>query len=262
MTERSALYVGSVMHRRIQPRMHHFRYSAFWFLLDLDEIDALSGKLRLFSHNRPNIFSFHDSDHGDGSATPLRIQVDRQLAEAGVDLAGGRIQLLCMPRTLGHCFNPLSILFCYRADASLAAVIYQVHNTFGERHSYVIPVDGGNDAHHQRCRKLFYVSPFLDMDMRYDFRITGPDERVTVGIRVSSASKPMLNAVLTGAHEALTDRNLLLISLKMPAITLKVIVAIHWEALKLWIKGIGLRRRPAPPEGLSTVVTSNAVLSD
>jgi hypothetical protein len=111
MTLRSSLYVGSVMHRRIQPRMHRFRYQAFWLLLDLDELDEPSSKLRWFSHNRSNIFSFYDADHGDGTQTPLRVQVEQQLSEAGVDLYGGQIRLLCMPRTLGYCFNPISIFF-------------------------------------------------------------------------------------------------------------------------------------------------------
>jgi uncharacterized protein len=262
MTVCSSLYVGSVMHRRMQPRMHHFRYRAFWLLLDLDELSELSSQLRWFSHNRPNVFSFYDSDHGDGTATPLRAQVERQLCEAGVDFADGRIRLFCMPRTLGYCFNPLSIFFCYRADASLAAVVYQVHNTFGERHSYVIRVEDQRDVVHQRCRKLFYVSPFLDMDMRYDFRITGPDKRIAVGIRASSSARPILNAVLTGARRSLTDRNLMLVFLKVPAITIKVMAAIHWEALRLWAKGMSPRRRPPPPERTSTIVTATSAILD
>ena len=262
MTLRSSIYVGSVMHRRLKPRMHHFRYRAFWFLLDLDELTELSNKLRWFSHNRANVFSLYDTDHGDGSQTPLRVQIESQLNDAGVDLSGGRIDLLCMPRTLGYCFNPLSIFFCYRANAELAAVIYQVHNTFGERHSYVIPVEEQKAAHHQRCQKLFYVSPFLDMDMRYDFRVTGPDERIAVGICASSSARPVLNAVLTGVRRDLTDRNLLFVFLKIPAITFKVIAAIHWQALHLWVKGMRLRRRPLPLEQASTIVTAASVISD
>ena len=262
MTLRSGLYVGSVMHRRLHPRMHHFRYRAFWFLLDLDEVPQLASKLRWFSYNRPNVFSFYDADHGDGTATPLRAQIEHQLAAAGVDLAGGRIVLLCMPRTLGYCFNPLSIFFCYRADGVLAALVYQVHNTFGERHSYVIRVETENDGLHQRCRKLFYVSPFLDMDMRYDFRVTGPDEQITVGICASKSAGPILSAVLTGARQSLTDHNLMLVFLKIPAITIKVIAAIHWEALRLLAKGIRMRRRPLPPEQAATIVTAAPAISD
>ena len=232
MTIHSSLYVGSVIHQRLQPRRHRFRYRAFWLLLDLDEMDELSSSLRWFSHNRSNIFSFYDADHGDGTETSLRVQVRRQLGDAGVDLDGGRIRLLCMPRTLGYCFNPISIFFCYRADGALAALVYQVHNTFGERHSYVIRVKDQSAALHQRCQKIFYVSPFLGMDMRYDFRIVGPDERVAVGISASSSVKPVLSAVLTGRRRELSDRNLMFVFLTIPVITIKVIAAIHWEALR------------------------------
>jgi DUF1365 family protein len=262
MTLSSSLYVGSVIHRRLQPRTHSFRYNAFWLLIDLDDVVALAGKLRWFSYNRPNIFSLYDADHGDGSATPLRAQVERQLAEAHVDIAGGQVQLFCMPRTLGYCFNPLSIFFCYRADAALVAVVYQVHNTFGERHSYVIPVENHGETLRQHCRKAFHVSPFLDMDLRYDFRITGPDERVAVGISASSSNKPVLRAVLTAERRELTSRNLMLVFLRIPAITIKVIAAIHWEALRLWTKGIGLRRRPLPPHRSSTIVSLDSAVSD
>lgn len=262
MTPCSSLYVGSVMHRRMQPRMHHFRYRAFWFLIDLDELSELSSRLRWFSHNRPNMFSFYDTDHGDGTATPLRVQIERQLIEAGVKLADGRIQLLCMPRTLGYCFNPLSIFFCYRAGGALAAIVYQVHNTFAERHSYVIRVKDQSGLLHQQCQKLFYVSPFLDMDMRYDFRITGPDERIVVGISATASEGPILSAVLAGTREPLTDRNLSRVFLQIPAITLKVSAAIHWEALKLWAKRIRLHRRPAPPECATTIVPATSAPLD
>ena len=249
------------MHRRLRPRIHHFRYRAFWFLLDLDELDRLSSQLRWFSHNRSNLFSLHDRDHGDGSATPLRAQVELKLREARIDLGGGSIRLLCMPRTLGYCFNPLSVYFCCHADGAPAALVYQVHNTFGERHSYVIPVRHTSDADavavRQRCRKALYVSPFLDLNMRYDFRVSGPDERIAVGIRASTSEGPVLNAVLTGQRSDLNDRNLVRAFLTIPAITLKVIAAIHWEALRLWLKGLRLVPRPAPPKRAATIAAAN-----
>jgi DUF1365 family protein len=251
VTFQSAIYVGSVMHRRVQPRRHRFRYRAFWCLFELDELSKLQSGLRLFSHNRRNLFSLWDRDHGDGSGTPLRAQAERLLAEAGIE-AGGPIRLLCMPRTMGYCFNPLSIYYCHAADGRLAALIYQVHNTFGERHSYVIPARNERAETRQNCSKRFYVSPFLEMDMRYDFRINAPDERIVVGICASAAGAPVLNAVLTGERRALTDRALLRLAATMPAITLKVIAAIHWEALKLWIKGLRLQPRPVAPPRLAT----------
>ena len=257
MNLRSALYVGSVMHRRIRPRTHKFRYRAFWLLLDLDELAELSGQLRLFSHNRANLFSLHDTDHGDGSATPLRVQVERQLGAAGIDLGGGAIRLLCMPRTLGYCFNPLSIYFCYRADDVLAALVYQVHNTFSERHSYIIPIQRECPESRQQCQKSLYVSPFMDMSMRYNFRVAGPGERVSIGIQASTSALPVLNAVLTGEHRDLTDRNLIRVFLAIPAVTLKVIAAIHWEALRLWLKGLRFHRRPIPSQQLRAATTVN-----
>jgi uncharacterized protein len=259
---RSALYVGSVMHRRLHPQAHHFRYRAFWFLLDLDELDGLSATTRLFSYNRPNLFSLYDTDHGDGSATPLRLQVERQLREAGVDPALGRIDLLCMPRTLGYAFNPISIYFCHRADGALVALVYEVHNTFGERHSYVIGVRSRGRTLHQQCRKALYVSPFMDMNLRYEFRVAVPDQRIAVGISASTPNEPILSAVLRGTRQPLNDRALIGVFMRIPAITVKVIAAIHLEAMRLWLKGLRPRRRPAPPSRMTTVVAESDIVLD
>jgi uncharacterized protein len=241
----SALYVGAVMHRRLRPCRHQFRYRAFWFLLDLDGLAAQSTRLRLFSHNRTNLFSLHDADHGDGSATPLRLQIERQLATAGIDIEGGPIKLLCMPRTFGYSFNPLSVYFCHRTDGTLAAIVYQVHNTFFERHSYIIPVETSSVGVCQACRKSFYVSPFLDMDLLYRFRIALPAERVAVSIRVATSDETVMHASLAATRSPFTDRALLLMLVTIPAVTLKVIAAIHWEAARLWLKGLRLRPRVA-----------------
>lgn len=251
----SALYIGAVAHRRLVPRPHALRYRCLWLLIDLAEIDALAARLRLFSHGRFNLFSFHQSDHGAGTDEPLRAQVDRHLAEAGIDLAGGAVRLLCMPRVLGYVFNPLSLYFCHRNDGTLAAIIHEVTNTFGQRHAYLIPVerdDGG--AVRQTCEKCFYVSPFMDMDLRYEFRIVPPDRTVSVAIRTLGCETPQLVAALSGTRRELGDRALLSAFLGRPLVTAKVIAAIHWEALKLWRKGIALRPRPAPPTRPVTIV--------
>lgn len=258
MSAHSAIYVGSVTHRRLAPRPHALRYRTFCLLLDLDELPALTAKLRLFSYNRPNLFSLYDADHGDGSRTPLRQQIDRCLGEAGIDVTDGAVRLLCMPRTLGYSFNPLSVYFCHRADGALAAVIYEVHNTFGERHSYLIPADASAGVVRQRCRKTFYVSPFMDMEMRYEFRVHPPDRRIAVAIRASGADGPLIYASLVGARHDLTDIALLRAFVAVPAVSLKVITAIHWEALRLWLKGLRLRPRPPKPDRLVTVVSSTA----
>jgi DUF1365 family protein len=262
VTLRSSLYVGSVTHRRLRPRQHNFRYRAFWILLDLSELDQLSHKLRWFSYNRPNLFSLYDTDHGDGTVTPLRSQVERWLAETRLDLADGSIELLCMPRTLGYCFNPLSIYFCRDARGALAALIYEVHNTFGERHSYIIPVEHSEPVLRQRCSKAFYVSPFMDMGLQYEFRVASPDERIAVAIRVNAATGPVLNAVLAGERRELNDRTLSRVFLAMPAITWKVTAAIRWEALHLWLKGIRVRQRPEAPRSGATIMNTKPTVSD
>ncbi len=245
MSYNSQIYEGSVMHRRLAPRVHHFRYDVFWLLLDLDEIEKLAKELRWFSYNRFNLFSFHDRDHGDGSEVPVREQIRSKLAKSGIEAE--KILLFCMPRTLGYAFNPLSIFFCYGADGKLIAIVHEVHNTSGERHSYVFPVEENARTLRQSCRKEFYVSPFLDMDLRYDFRIVGPDERIAVAITASDRSGPMLCAALAGERHALSDRALWRAFLRIPFVTLKVIGAIHWQALKLWRKNIAIRPRPASP---------------
>jgi uncharacterized protein len=261
VTQISALYVGTVMHRRLRPRRHQFRYRAFWLLLDLDELAALSSRLRFFSHNRPNLLSLHDTDHGDGTTTPLRLQVERQLATVGVDIEGGTIKLLCMPRTFGHNFNPLSVYFCHDAIGTLAALIYQVHNTFGERHSYVLPVERGAEAIYQHCEKRLYVSPFLEMNLQYKFRVKPPVEDVTIAIHAQDRAGVVFTGALTGSRQELSDWRLVRVLLRIPLVTIKVIAAIHWEALRLWLKGTRVVPRSESPVRVmaSTVSVSSAL---
>ena len=242
----SALYVGSVMHRRLAPRRHRLRYRAFWLLIDLDDTAALD-TIRLFSRNRFNLVSFHDRDQGDGGRRPLRAYVERTLAEHAIDWDGGRVTLLCMPRILGYVFNPISIYFCYRRDGSLAALLYEVRNTFGQMHSYLLPVAADTPLIHQRCEKMFYVSPFLGMDLSYDFRVAPPADKVSVVVSAANARGTVLVASLAGDRRTLSDGVLAHVLLTHPLLTLKVIGAIHWEALKIWWKGIRLEPRPPAP---------------
>lgn len=244
MTLRSCLYRGSVMHRRLRPTSHRFRYRAFWLLLDLDELPTLPLRLRLFSHNHFNLFALYDSDHGDGSATPLRAQIEQYLGQAGIDLAGGPIQLFCMPRTLGYSFNPLSLYFCYRDSGQLAAIVYQVHNSFGERHAYVAKADAGDASIRHDCNKAFHVSPFMVMNQTYHFRLNLPDDHFALGISASEDGATMLSACLAASRQPLNDRTLLRSFLRIPLVTTKVILAIHWEAARLWLKGMRIHERP------------------
>jgi len=242
----SALYAGAVVHRRFRPRGHHLRYRMFQMLLDLDEAPRLAGALRLFSHNAFNLFSFHDRDHGDGRPD-LRAWVDDVLGAAGITIAGGSVRILCMPRMLGHVFNPLSLYFCRRADGALAAMIYEVNNTFGQRHSYLIPaVEGAGGAIRQTCAKAFHVSPFMDMAMSYDFQVTAPAAHIATTIEGrDSDGELIIAASFAGRRRAITGQTLLRAFFEYPLLTLKVVAAIHWEAVKLILKG--LRVRPVPP---------------
>ncbi len=253
----SALYHGTVVHRRLRPRRHDLRYRVFAMLIDLDELARLHAVLPAFSHNRFNLFSFRDSDHGPGDGSPLRPWVERHLAAAGIDLDGGAIRLLCYPRILGYVFNPLSVYFCHRPDGALAAILYEVSNTFGERHTYLIPAQGdGPGPIRQACRKALYVSPFIAMDARYDFSIVPPGDRLAVVIRQSDDDGALLHASFVARRHRLTGRSLRQAFVGYPLMTLKVIAGIHWEALRLWRKGVPLHRRPAPPvEPVTTVAT-------
>ncbi|WP_036285158.1 DUF1365 domain-containing protein [Methylocystis sp. ATCC 49242] len=257
MTMKSALYVGSVAHRRIRPKSHRLRYRVFALLLDLDELPALDRKLRLFSLGRFNLFGFRPQDHLFARSGDLRGEVEALLRDAGLDAKGGAIRLLTMPRILGYGFNPLSIFFCYRVDGALQAILYEVHNTFGQRHCYLFPVGTDDRTLRHACAKQFYVSPFMAMDMTYSFRIKPPDEAYAVSISVADKDGDMLFATQHLSREALDDRALMRVFLSHPLLTLKVIAGIHYEALLIWLKGVALHVRPPPPGHAVTVANKN-----
>ncbi|MDH0863820.1 DUF1365 domain-containing protein [Mitsuaria sp. GD03876] len=260
---RSAVYRGRVMHQRLRPLRHRLAYRLFSLLLDLDELPALDARLRWFSVGRFNVLSFQPSDHGDGTARDgarLRAQIESRLAQAGLP-GGGAIRLLTMPRLFGYAFNPLSVWFCDAPGdpaGRLQAIVYEVNNTFGERHSYLIEVDPAQREAalvEQRSDKRLFVSPFLGMDLQYRFRVVPPRERLSIGIGVhDAAGEAVLNARFDAERVPITDGQLLRLVFLYPLLTLKVIAGIHWEALRLWIKGARLHRRPRAPDQPTTVV--------
>jgi DUF1365 family protein len=257
----SGLYDGAVVHQRLSPRRHRLRYRLFQLLLDLDELPELGRRLTLFGHNRASLFSFHDRDHLAGQRRPLRGQIEAMLASAGIDLGGGPIRVLCLPRVLGYVFNPLSVFYCHRPSGELAAAVLEVNNTFGERHVYVVGATPGAGERlvRQGCAKSFFVSPFLGLDMTYDFRLAAPAKTVTTSILGRGADgDPIIAAVFSGRRKALDDQALARAFFAHPLLTLKVIAAIHWEAVKLLAKGVRLRPKPTPPTRRVTVVHQEA----
>ena len=249
----TALYDGIVTHKRLRPRAHLLRYRIFMLALDLDAGPALAKRLRLFGFDRPGLISFHQRDHGDGSPTGLRAWLEKYLIEAGL-APGGRIEALCMPRVLGHAFNPLTLFFCHAPTGGLQAILYEVNNTFGQRHAYLLRAADGAGLVEHECAKSFHVSPFLPMDMRYRFRVRAPGPRAAVFISVADTQGTVLAASFAGDAVPLTDRALALQLLRMPVLGLKILGAIHWEAAKLWLKGIKFLRTPLPPAQPVTIV--------
>jgi DUF1365 family protein len=252
----AALYFGEVMHARLKPMSHRFSYRVMSLLIDLDRLDVANRQSRLFGVNRAALYSFTEKDHGDRDGSSLATYARRRAAEHGIDLVGGRVLLLCYPRLLGFTFNPLSVYFCYRADGGLALVIYEVRNTFGDIHAYVLPVQPGElsvSGLRQQQDKLFYVSPFIDMPMRYHFRLSPPGADVKLRILETDRSGPLLAATFHGRRRDLTTARLLRSFLALPLVTLNILAAIHWEALRLWVKGA----RPVPRAAPANADTGN-----
>jgi DUF1365 family protein len=245
----SLVYRGTVLHKRLKPFVHELTYSVFSLLVDIDALDDLDRRLRLFGYNRLAPISLHDKDYGRRDGTPPRAWIDACLREHGLgDLVGGPVRLLTFPRLWGFVFNPLSIYYCHDATGRLGAVLYEVSNTFGESHGYLLPVEEEDGAVHQSADKIFHVSPFIEMDCRYRFGLNRPGEKLTVTIRQSdSAGDPILMAKHTARGVAITDAALAKAIAGNPLMTAKVIGGIHWEALKLWLKGAKFYAKPDLP---------------
>jgi DUF1365 family protein len=249
-----ALYVGEVVHQRSANFNHRLHYSLYMLLLDIDRIEGTTRRLRLLSQGRSGLMSFNARDHGDRSDTPLRAQIETHLAGAGIDLQGGAIRLLTMPRILGYGFNPISVYFCYRPDGQVAALVYEVTNTFHERHSYLVavPEDAPPGPLRQTTEKRFFVSPYMDMALTYDFTVRLPGEAVSIVVAVRRGDTPVQTASFAGRRRPLTDGQVLRAFLTHPLLTWKVTAGIHWEALKMMIKGARYRHRGGvPPQPVS-----------
>lgn len=249
-----SLVPGQVMHARMDATPHRFAYDVFSVLVDVDRLDELDRDVTGFAHNRFSLAAIHDRDHGTRDGTPLGAHVRKLMAEAGCPVDGGHVLLLCYPRILGFVFNPLAVYYAYDRDGALKGLVYEVRNTFGEMHAYVAPVLAGERSAagiRQTRKKLFFVSPFLDMDMTYHFRMGVPGELIRVRIFETQDDKPALAATFAGTRAAMTGASLARLCLKLPFVTLKVIAAIHFEAARLWLRGAPFFFRGKPPAAAS-----------
>lgn len=260
MTSLSALYEGVVTHTRLAPVRHSFSYRVFYWLLDIDRLEDLDRSLRSFSLRRFNLFGFDPADYGPADGSPLRQWVEEILGAAGVQLDGGPVLLLTFPRVLGYVFNPLSIWYCYGPSGDLRGVIHEVRNTFGDRHSYLVPVGEGGLEH--EFEKKLHVSPFNGMDQDYRFSLTEPGARLTVSIQQAEGDEKLFRAGLALTRVPMTDSNALRLFLSHPLLTLKVIATIHWQALRLWAKGAPFHRRPLPPAHSISVVETRTLQNE
>lgn len=267
------------MHHRFFPQPHRFVYRIFMFALDLDELDSLHGKLRLFSFNRRNLYSFRDRDYlpvqepvhnrtvadeppAISKPQSLKARVVAYLAGRGIDLSGGRVLLVTLPRVAGYLFNPVSFYFCQDRAGRPVAALAEVTNTFREMKPFVLgPDTRQGEAFSVRTPKYFYVSPFTDVDVAFDFLLRDPGEQLSVQIDDYDAGRRTLTSTLTGRRRALTDRALAWLSLKYPLITLQVIALIHWHALRLYLKKVPWFPKAARPDAQRGLYRPHASLA-
>ena len=243
MIKESFIYNGKVVHKRFKPKKHFFKYKVFSLFLDLNELEQIDKCITFFSFNKFNLISFYNKDHGDRDGSNLTEWVKKNLINSGIDITDIKIKLLCYPRIFGYVFNPLSIFFVYNKNSTLVAILYEVKNTFGEQHTYLFKTNPLDKTINNNCTKKFFVSPFMDLSSKYFFKILIPGNKLSVVIDQRDQEGKLLFASQDGLRSELSAKNLIISYIKHPLMTFKIISAIHFEALKLWLKGIKLVKK-------------------
>lgn len=239
MIKNSKIYIGKVIHKRFKPKEHYFKYNVFSLLIDLNELEEINKYIKFFSYNKFNIISFYDKDHGDRDGSSIKLWVKKNLRNIGIMTEDISIKLLCYPRIFGYVFNPLSTYFIYNKHSELISIFYEVKNTFGEQHTYIFKAQDEKTVQN-KCKKKFYVSPFIEMDCEYHFKTLNPREQLSVVINQNDKDGKLLFASQDGISKDFNNKNLILSYLTHPLMTFKIIGAIHYEAFKLWAKRIKL----------------------
>jgi len=234
----SAIYNGKVIHKRFKPKVHYFKYKVFSLLIDLSELEILDKKVNFFSYNKFNLISFYEKDHGDRDGSSLTSWVKKNLEKYNIQAKDIKIKILCYPRIFGFVFNPLSVFYIYNLEDQLISILYEVKNTFGEQHTYIFKVTKDANLVQNNCSKKFHVSPFIEMNCNYFFRLLKPGNKISVIIDQYDSEDQILYASQDGIRSDFNTQHLIKSYLKHPIMTFKIILAIHFEAFKLWAKGI------------------------
>ena len=234
----SAIYNGQVIHKRFKPKVHYFKYKVFSLLLDLSELEILNKKVNFFSFNKFNLISFHEKDHGERDGSSLKLWVQKNLEKNNIQDKDIKIKILCYPRIFGFVFNPLSVFYVYNLEGQLISILYEVKNTFGEQHTYIFKVLKDSNLIQNNCSKKFHVSPFIEMNCNYFFRLLKPGNKISVIIDQYDSEDKVLYASQDGIRSDFNTKQLIKSYLKHPIMTFKIILAIHYEAFRLWAKGI------------------------
>ena len=242
MINNSCIYNGKVIHKRFKPKEHYFKYDVFSLFIDLSELKIIDNEIKFFSYNKFNLISFFDVDHGNRDGSNVKEWVKENLIKKNIKFQNIRVEILCYPRVFGYVFNPLSILYIYNENNELISIFYEVKNTFGEQHTYIFETKD-QTLIKNKCNKKFHVSPFIDMECEYNFSVTKPGDSISVIINQYDKEGKLLFASQDGKSQDLTTKNLILNYLKHPLMTFKKIVAIHYEAFKLWFKKVKLVKK-------------------